>query len=211
MEVVLLLLALMQVVLSTALAMHVFWPRPSTSQSTESVPIPVQAARATPLLIEPEPLMLVLPSEDKSDWTLIRPRPAPVLVEPTGPSLLVEPALELFVEPPQRGYWDDKAWVKRDGADEYHGYYQVREQQTAQARAFRGIVRVERGIAQSYILEKPPEMARHPKNRCFFPFTPESGWEQGNWSKVNWHVPPENVDEAIMKVETYLAEALNRR
>ncbi len=130
----------------------------------------------------------------------------PILVEPIreeiltiGPStdqpIVVRPSETAIIEPPQRGAWDERGWIRsrNNGTNQYEGFYEI-QTRTGQVRRFQGRVVVDRVVAVPYIAEPPPEIRRHPKGPCFMLVA-------APWFKVNWANPAHNVDDAILYVE----------
>ncbi len=187
-------------------------PLPTTSRAS-----PVSIPKPPPLLVERIEAILVdpLPEQAAIDIPLIV-RGQPIWIEPI-PVILVEPAKEaVFVQrglvvevdaPVSLGYWHDRGWAKTPNQEIYDGYYRIVDPRTKAEYQFRGKVHVIHGTIQTYLLNKPAQMARHPRNGCFGRTYSRPGWEAGDWYLVNWTARPENVDEGILKIERYLAEA----
>jgi hypothetical protein len=148
----------------------------------------------------------------------IGPGPQPILIGPSEPlivgpsaelrttdgSFLIIPEVPLHVAPPPRAAWDEQGWSERveNGQRIYEGAYRATSKHRS-LESFSGrIVQHPNGSVVPYIADPPYQIKRHPKGPCFM-------LTQAPWSRVHWHKPATNVDDALLYVERILNEALN--
>lgn len=125
-----------------------------------------------------------------------------IVVEPRRhEAIKIKPALAVTVQPPERGAWDERGWVRTGGGgrETYEGFY------FAGNRKFRGRIEVHglRGHRiRAYIYDPPREVKHHPHGACF-------QLVGENWFHLHWSRPARNVDDAILYMERVLDESLN--
>lgn len=129
--------------------------------------------------------------------------PSPILVEPKT-RIRIEPTNSIQVIPLRRGAWDEKGWTyhRNNGYRLYRGYYEVTSGMNKQPYRYQGKIEVANRDITPYIASPPISIKDHPKGPCFSRST-------GDWFRVHWHSPPDNVDDAILYIEKLLSEVLN--
>jgi hypothetical protein len=156
-----------------------------------------RAAGRAPVVVRPgRPLPVIGPSEPPPGRTGFRSAIGSVLT-------VIGPRPAIAIIPPPRAAWDERGWLERvnNRGRVYVGRYMVRSR-SGQLLTFAGRITLRDGNVTPYIADPPPEIRRHRKGPCF-------QLTKAPWFRVHWHVPADNVDDALLYVERVLYEVLN--
>jgi len=179
------------------------------TQQLKSAPTVIQPIVRTPIIVEPDnsvititpaPVVQIKPTIAPSQSVVIRPQEIVTVIASTDPVAVVSPSQAVRVEPPQRGAWDERGWIRQtDNRREiYEGFYTVGN------RRFQGRIeaRTRGHNVSAYIYEPPPEIKNHPHGACFQQV-------RDGWFILHWARAARNVDDAILYMERVLDESLN--
>ena len=136
------------------------------------------------LSVEPDGAVVI---GRQTDVTIIRPEPAAV------------------VEAVRRAAWDAKGWTRQRQIRGcvYTGTYQVADRRSGAIHRYLGRIVDGADGPAAYIADPPQAIKQHPKGPCFT-------LANEPWFRLHWHRAPQDVDHAILYVETILDESLNR-
>jgi hypothetical protein len=139
---------------------------------------------------------------------------APVVIGPAEQSTIVigpaqapqvSPTPVIHVEPPPRGFWSERGWVRvsaAPGQQLFEGDYQIFERRSRLLQKYPGRIAVRHRDINLFIANPPPGLKAHPKGPCFTLTDPP-------WFRLHWHHPARTVDDAILYMERILDEVIN--